>query len=306
MNKEEPIDNGEELPIVDSPLSMEERVASAETTAIVASEPLTTYHLQPKTPMEVHHHPHVEKKSFKEYLLEGLMIFIAVSMGFIAENIREGIVHREKEKQQIESFVNALENDSVQLVNVTKMNDTIINLISHFTELRKRKVLDASFKKDFYNYSYALCLDSYFKPNVAALEEMKSSGIIGGLHKRSIADSIFKYQQNNNIIEMQAADCYYLFKEINSLLQNTIDMNNYFDPDNTTFKMGEDNIPYVKFKDYNQLEMPEDKKALKNIYSHAANLIAANFAYITMLKGQLVYNRQLANFLKKEYHLAKK
>ncbi len=31
--------------------------------------------------MEVHHHPHVEKKNFKEYLLEGLMIFLAVSMG---------------------------------------------------------------------------------------------------------------------------------------------------------------------------------------------------------------------------------
>ncbi|MFX9061656.1 hypothetical protein ABTN34_17710 [Acinetobacter baumannii] len=41
--------------------------------------------------MEVHHHPHAGKKSFKEYILEGIMIFIAVSMGFIAENIREHI-----------------------------------------------------------------------------------------------------------------------------------------------------------------------------------------------------------------------
>ncbi len=34
--------------------------------------------------MELHHHPHVEKKSFKEYFLEGLMIFLAETMGFIA------------------------------------------------------------------------------------------------------------------------------------------------------------------------------------------------------------------------------
>jgi hypothetical protein len=27
--------------------------------------------------MEVHHHPHVEKKVFKEYFLEFLMIFLA-------------------------------------------------------------------------------------------------------------------------------------------------------------------------------------------------------------------------------------
>jgi hypothetical protein len=148
--------------------------------------------------MEVHHHPHVEKKNFKEYLLEGLMIFLAVSMGFIAENIRESIVHKEKEKQQIESFVNALESDSTQLALVIKMNDTIIKSINHFTALRKRSTIDESFKKDFYNYSYiGLTMDIYFKSNDAALQEMKASGIIGALHHRNIADSIFKYQQSH-------------------------------------------------------------------------------------------------------------
>jgi len=39
--------------------------------------------------IEVHHHPHVGKKSFKEYVLEGLMIFLAVTMGFFAEGMRE-------------------------------------------------------------------------------------------------------------------------------------------------------------------------------------------------------------------------
>jgi hypothetical protein len=41
--------------------------------------------------MEVHHHPELEKKGLKEYVLEGLMIFLAVMMGFVAENIRENI-----------------------------------------------------------------------------------------------------------------------------------------------------------------------------------------------------------------------
>jgi hypothetical protein len=41
--------------------------------------------------MEVHHHPdlHHEKKKFKEYLLEFVMIFLAVTLGFFAETIRE-------------------------------------------------------------------------------------------------------------------------------------------------------------------------------------------------------------------------
>jgi hypothetical protein len=46
--------------------------------------------------MEVHHHPHVEKKGFKEYCLEFLMIFLAVTLGFFAENIREHIAEKKE------------------------------------------------------------------------------------------------------------------------------------------------------------------------------------------------------------------
>ena len=65
--------------------------------------------------MEVHHHPNVERKNFKEYLLEGLMIFIAVSMGFFAESFREHIVNNEHEKQYINSFYKDLRNDQKDL-----------------------------------------------------------------------------------------------------------------------------------------------------------------------------------------------
>src|SRR5882757_1923638 len=50
-------------------------------------EQLQTANLKrPTETMEVHHHPEVERKIFKQYVLEGLMIFLAVFMGFIAEN----------------------------------------------------------------------------------------------------------------------------------------------------------------------------------------------------------------------------
>ena len=46
--------------------------------------------------MEVHHHPHVEKKKFKEYFLEFLMIFLAVTLGFFAESYRDHIVDKDR------------------------------------------------------------------------------------------------------------------------------------------------------------------------------------------------------------------
>jgi len=51
--------------------------------------------------MEIHHHPEVEKKGIKEYLLEGLMIFLAVMMGFFAESYREHLTEHSKEREYI-------------------------------------------------------------------------------------------------------------------------------------------------------------------------------------------------------------
>jgi hypothetical protein len=65
--------------------------------------------------MEVHHHPNVEKKNFAAYFLEFLMIFLAVTMGFFAENVREHFVDKEKEKEYVKSFVDDLSNDEIKL-----------------------------------------------------------------------------------------------------------------------------------------------------------------------------------------------
>src|SRR3569623_500802 len=65
--------------------------------------------------MEVHHHPHVEKKGFKEYFLEFVMIFLAVTLGFFAENIREHFVDKTHEKEYIHSFYEDLSNDEREL-----------------------------------------------------------------------------------------------------------------------------------------------------------------------------------------------
>lgn len=77
--------------------------------------------------MEVHHHPHVEKKSFKDYLLEGLMIFIVVTMGFLAESWREHINNKEREKEYINSLINNLEQDKSSLNYAIDDNQKKIN-----------------------------------------------------------------------------------------------------------------------------------------------------------------------------------
>ena len=46
--------------------------------------------------MEVHHHSHHPKK-WKEYITEFLMLFLAVSLGFFAENLREQQIEKHRD-----------------------------------------------------------------------------------------------------------------------------------------------------------------------------------------------------------------
>src|ERR1700739_392679 len=72
--------------------------------------------------MEVHHHPqlHHERKPWQEYLLEGLMIFVAVTMGFFAESLREHITDRDKEGKYVIALKSELKSDTANYANAIK------------------------------------------------------------------------------------------------------------------------------------------------------------------------------------------
>ncbi|HSN09538.1 MAG TPA: hypothetical protein VLS85_10885 [Hanamia sp.] len=76
--------------------------------------------------MEVHHHPNVEKKNFKEYFLEFVMIFLAVTMGFFAESLREHINDHAKSEQYIQSLVEDLESDTARMDDIIQFDEAKI------------------------------------------------------------------------------------------------------------------------------------------------------------------------------------
>jgi hypothetical protein len=90
--------------------------------------------------MEVHHHPdpHHKTKKFKEYFLEFLMIFLAESLGFIAENLREHISDRSKEGEYIEAFIRNLQDDTTRLKYVIARDSEQINGIDSFLLLKHK------------------------------------------------------------------------------------------------------------------------------------------------------------------------
>src|ERR1700704_3755326 len=67
--------------------------------------------------MEVHKHPHhvTHRKKWGEYLLEFFMLFLAVFLGFVAENIRETSVERHQEKEYMNLMMEDLKKDTANI-----------------------------------------------------------------------------------------------------------------------------------------------------------------------------------------------
>src|SRR5688500_16785193 len=81
--------------------------------------------------MEVHHTAHRPKKEkhFKHYLFEFLMLFLAVSAGFLVENQREHYVENKREKVFIKSFVEDLKQDTAKIASNTQLRNSKILVI---------------------------------------------------------------------------------------------------------------------------------------------------------------------------------
>lgn len=78
--------------------------------------------------MEVHHHSHHPKK-WKEYLTEFIMLFTAVTLGFFAENQREHYIEGHRAIQFMESFMEDLSKDKIEVSNARRYATTQSNNI---------------------------------------------------------------------------------------------------------------------------------------------------------------------------------
>ena len=154
--------------------------------------------------MEVHHHPHVEKKNFKEYLLEGLMIFLAVTLGFFAENIREHVTDNAKEKEYMQSMVSDLEADTAA---ITETIDEWIKANADLNNIEQCLKANPVNVKGFYNsLSHDFWHFDLFKYDNKTVEELKSSGTFRLIRSKSIENAIMSYDLDMKYILIQEQD----------------------------------------------------------------------------------------------------
>ena len=152
--------------------------------------------------MEVHHHPdlHHNKKRFREYFLEFLMIFLAVTLGFFAESLRESISNHEKAVSYMHSMRADVIKDTVQLKDeILYAVQLSTGLDSLFYSLHVKVITDSiEYRLYYLNAKYNRLVGIIFSDE--ALTQLKTDGEMRLIQNMSIKDSITSYWKGSQRI----------------------------------------------------------------------------------------------------------
>ncbi|CAN5435564.1 hypothetical protein BH09BAC6_BH09BAC6_20550 [soil metagenome] len=242
--------------------------------------------------MEVHHHPEVEKKNFKQYLLEGLMIFLAVTMGFFAEGLRERISAKEREKQYIESLENNLNKDKSDLAYFIRENKKKVSGLDSLLSLYDKDLSNPANRKLMYIYSQYISMVSIFSSNDATMTQLKNSGGLQFIKHGHVADSIAKYDQEMRGIF--AADVPYT-KFTSDATEAMTEMFVFNLNKDTVSKQGagKEIFPLLSYNPH-QIQVFFNKIKLERGWTQN---------YVKNLEERVPYNNKLIALLKNEYDL---
>ena len=143
--------------------------------------------------METHAHDlhKAPGHGWKHYFFEFFMLFLAVTLGFYAENLREGIKNKEEINLSMRSLVSDLKADIRHFDSVLDRNqygyamaDSLIRLLHS----------DMSNTVEIYYAARAVTSNiGYFYSNEKTFDQIKSSGLLKLIRPRSLLDSIGSY-----------------------------------------------------------------------------------------------------------------
>jgi 2-polyprenyl-6-methoxyphenol hydroxylase-like FAD-dependent oxidoreductase len=251
--------------------------------------------------MEVHHHPDLthKKKKFREYFLEFLMIFLAVTLGFIAENVRESIGDRRKEKDYIESLMQDLKTDT------SKANNTLDAVMGQMHGLDTLEMLltpdvnkNDSAVNICYRQSGSLYNENTMNFSDRTITQLFSSGNMRLFKKQSISDRITNYYSSIKNVDAQKAYYKEYFQKCLDIYQEIYEFDAYHTRINSKGKMNHPVFAYGKL--HIATTNADDLKKFKSTIEITKGIIGS---YRDQIDGLNQQADSLLTFLKKEYKL---
>jgi hypothetical protein len=256
--------------------------------------------------MEVHHPHHpTHKKKWSEYIIEFVMLFLAVFLGFIAENIREHAVEQNRAKEFSESLVRDLQSDRIAINKQIKtiglysaVSDSLLKLSK--TKLEGRNASQFSF---YSRFAYWTAPVSW---NRNTFEQIKNSGSLRYFRNGGLLKKLLEYDAlvnlNNAEAENNKIRGNMLLTSINSIIDPQFhqDLSHHYivTLDTMSTKTKESFFSYkigsLENKRGKIMEMLN--MVIVNQRNHRQQ-VNTNFSDASLLAAEII------NTLKKEYHL---
>ena len=243
--------------------------------------------------MEVHAHTHTPRKKWTHYLFEFLMLFLAITAGFLVENQREHYVENKREKSFIKSFVEDLKQDTAKInVNMQLRSAKIIIMDSLIKLLNSPDPNQDG--QSVYYYGRRVTRSTLFQSNDRTIKQLKNSGGLRLIRNQMASNTIMTYDQANDyIIYLQSREAQEL-NEIYPLLAKLFDGNIL----ETMIKGMEINRPSG-----NPVLRSTDKNLILDLTYFIHQYKSTSIVIIARLQTLKQSATETAQFLQKEYHL---
>ncbi|MEP6616411.1 MAG: hypothetical protein ABJA57_07520 [Ginsengibacter sp.] len=245
--------------------------------------------------MEVHKHPHhiTHKKNWGEYFLEFFMLFLAVFLGFVAENIRETSVENAREKEYINSIAEDLQQDINQLDSIVlkrtvknMMMDSILYLLNSDPNQHGN---------DVYYYARWLPRTYRFYSNDRTFLQL-NAGSWRLIHNNKVSDALLAY---NGMV--RTITVYIEQREESLVLLMYPSLDKLFD--NRVFQKMLNGLSFDR-PDGNPQLLSTDKTEINKFCNEIHFAQNANYYFLAQSKTLVTHARKSLDILKSEYHLS--
>jgi hypothetical protein len=208
--------------------------------------------------MEVHHPHHpTHKKKWSEYILEFFMLFVAVTLGFFAENIREHYVEKHKATENVQNLFKDLKTDSLffnYMIKIRDKQDSCFQIISRLYDQRK---IEQDISTLYVAHSF-IALRIMPTVNTMALDQIKNSGALNYIEDERLRQEIQQYANNAVSLKIREQREYdFIDKNIDPLTINRFEYK-YFKE-----LCKEDNIEIKGDKIIANAKIPENLKLIQ-------------------------------------------
>jgi hypothetical protein len=152
--------------------------------------------------MEVHHPQHpTHKKKWSEYIIEFVMLFAAVTLGFFAENVREHQIMSHRVEQNKITILKDLQADSINISSALAIEDSCIytfNRLNNILYLAKtNKINQNQLIDSIKKFDNLIAYSTTLYVNNSSFKNMQSSGLLSYLDEGELKNTLASYYEVN-------------------------------------------------------------------------------------------------------------